>query len=120
RQSVDPGTFSASLTLRPGVRQDEAETALVRVLESAAESAPSREELDRALRQAEAQAAYSLDGVTNQAFALLFYELLGDWRQARDHMQRLRSVTPEAVRDAARRVLRAENRTVGWFIPEGG
>jgi zinc protease len=118
RQSVDPGTFSGSLTLRPGVAPEEAEAALTHVLESAAETAPAQEELDRVLRQTEAQAAYSLDGVTNQAFALLFYELLGDWRQARDHIERLRSVTPEAVRQAAERVLRPENRTVGWFIPE--
>jgi zinc protease len=68
----------------------------------------------------EAQVAYSLDGVTNQAFAMLFFQLHGDWRRLNRHLEALRAVTPEDVARVAQTYLRPEGRTVGWFIPESG
>lgn len=118
RFSVDPATFGASLTLRSGVEPEAAEAALVRTLEGVPDQPPTAEELDRTLRQVEAQVAYSLDGVTNQAFALLFFELLGSWRRVGEHLERLRAVSPEDVTRVAQTYLRPQNRTVGWFIPE--
>lgn len=118
RLSVDPSIFGASLTLRTGVSPAAAEEALLRVLEGVADDPPTQEELDRTLRQVEAQVAYSLDGVTNQAFALLFFQLHGDWRRVEEHLDRLRAVTPEDVVRAAQSYLTSENRTTGWFIPE--
>jgi zinc protease len=118
RTAVDPSTFSASLTLRSGVRPEAAEAALIAVLEGVPDLPPTAEELQRTLRQVEAQVAYSLDGVSNQAFALLFYELLGDWRRADQHLERLRAVTPEDVAHVAELYLRPEHRTTGWFLPQ--
>lgn len=120
RFSVDPHVFGASLTLREDVEPARAEAALVEVVEGLAEEPPETAELERALRQAEAQFAYSRDGVTSQAFALMLFQLLGHWSDLERHVDRLRAVTREDVARVAGAYLRPEHRTVGWFFPAEG
>jgi zinc protease len=117
RYSVDPHTFSASLTLRPGGSPEAAEGALLETLEGVAGAPPTEVELARALRQTEAQLAYSREGVSSQAFALVYFQLLRHWSDRERHLERLRAVTAEDVARVAATYLRPENRTVGWFIP---
>jgi len=117
RFSVDPHTFSASLTLREGVSPEQAETALLQVIEGVANDPPSEAELARTLRQTEAQVSYGQEAVTSQAFALVYFELLGHWSDVNQHLDRLREVTAADVARVAATYLRPANRTVGWFIP---
>ena len=117
RASLDPNLFSISLTLREGVAPEQAEAAVLAELARLAQEPPSPEEMSKALRQSEAQFAYGRDGVTSQAFALGYFEHLGDWRQLARHPDRLRAVTPDDVRRAAATYLTEHGRGVGWFIP---
>lgn len=117
RYSLDPHTFSASLTLRPDGSPAEAEAALLAVLEGVAEQPPSEEELARTLRQAEAQYCYGREGVSSQAFGLTYFHLLTHWSDQDRHVERLRAVTSEDVARVAATYLRPNNRTVGWFFP---
>jgi zinc protease len=117
RFMMDPYAFSVSMTVREETPLEEAEEALVRVTEAVAVQPPTPEELGRVLRQAEAQFAYSRDGVTSQAYSLLFFQLLSHWSDLERHLERLREVTPEDVARVARAYLCPSNRTVGWFIP---
>ncbi|MFN3651891.1 MAG: M16 family metallopeptidase [Armatimonadota bacterium] len=118
RFSTDPYAFSASLTLREGRDPAEAEAVLAEVVEGLATEPPSEEELARLRCQAEAQFAYSRDGVTSRAFALLHFHLLGHWSNLDHHLERLQAVTPEEIARVAARYLTPENRTTGWFLPE--
>jgi zinc protease len=117
RASLDPNLFSVWLTVRDGVALETAEAALLQELTRLVEEPPSPGELAKALRQSEAQFAYGRDGVTSQAFALGYFEHLGDWRNLARHVERLRSVTPEDVRRVTATYLRETGRVVGWFIP---
>jgi zinc protease len=117
RFSLDPYVFSASLTLREDVHPEHAEQALLAALEDVARRPPTDDDLARVMRQAEAQFAYSRDGVTSQAYALVYFQLLGHWSDLERHVERLRAVTPDDVARVAATYLRPENRTVGWFIP---
>lgn len=117
RLSRDPNVLSASLTPREDVDPKQAERALVATLEGAAERPPSDEELEKALRQAEAQLAYGRESVTGHAYALMLFQLLGHWSDLDRHVERLRKVTPGDVARVVARYLRPENRTAGWFIP---
>jgi zinc protease len=117
RASLDPNLFSVWLTVRDGVALETAEAALLRELSRLAEEPPSPDELAKALRQSEAQFAYGRDGVTSQAFALGYFEHLGDWRNLARHVERLRGVTPEDVRRVAATYLTETGRIVGWFVP---
>jgi zinc protease len=118
RASLDPNLFSVWLTVRDGVALETVEEALLRELLLLAEEPPTREELAKALRQSEAQFAYGRDGVTSQAFAVGYFEHLGDWRNLARHVERLRSVTPEEVQRVATTYLTESGRVVGWFVPE--
>lgn len=117
RFSVDPHTFSVSLTLREGVSPEQAERAVLAVVEGVAEEPPTEEELAKTLRQTEAQVSYGQEAVTSQAFALTYFHLLGHWSDAEQHLERLRAVTAADVARVAATYLQPANRTVGWFIP---
>jgi zinc protease len=117
RAALDPYVFSASLTLRPDGVPGPAEEALLATIEGLAADPPTEAEIERARKQAEAQFAYSRDGVTSQAFGLAFYQLLGHWSDLERHIAGFRSVTPDEVARVARTYFRPENRTVGWFFP---
>jgi zinc protease len=117
RASLDPNLFTLSVTAREGASRDEIEATLFRELDRLTHEPPALEEMARALRQSEAQFAYGRDGVTSQAFALGYFQHLGDWRNLARHVERLRAVTPEDVTRVAATYLREENRIVGWFVP---
>jgi len=117
RFSVDPHTFSASLTMREGVVPEQAENALLNVIEGMAAEPPTEAELARTLRQTEAQISYGQEAVTSQAFALVYFQLLGHWSDVERHIQRLHEVTAADVARVAATYLHPANRTVGWFIP---
>ena len=117
RSGVDPNLFSGSLTVRHGTDPAEAERALIACMEGVAEDPPTAEEMAKTLRQAEAQFAYSRDGVTSRAFALGAFEAHTTWRDLERHLDKLRAVTPEDVQRVAATYLREENRTVGVFLP---
>ena len=117
RASLDPNLFSISLTVREGVAPEQAEAALLAELARLTQEPPTVEEMTKALRQSEAQFAYGRDGVTSQAFALGYFEHLGDWRRLEQHIDRLRAVTPDDVRRVAATYLTERGRVVGWFIP---
>jgi len=74
-------------------------------------------ELDKAKKQAAALFAYGTEGVTGQAFWLAFSENFSSYTWYEDYLARLRAVTLDEVQDAARRLLRRSQRTVGWFVP---
>jgi zinc protease len=117
RASLDPNLFSLSLTVREGAAPEQAEAALLNELALLAREPPTAEEMAKALRQSEAQFAYGRDGVTSQAFALGYFEHLGDWHNLARHTERLRAVTPEEVCRVAATYLTEQRRVVGWFIP---
>jgi zinc protease len=103
--------------VREGVAPEQAEAALLDELALLTQEPPTAEEMTKALRQSEAQFAYGRDGVTSQAFALGYFEHLGDWRNLARHIERLRAVTPEELRRVAATYLTEKGRVVGWFIP---
>jgi zinc protease len=74
-------------------------------------------ELHRAVRQVEAQFVYSSEGVTNQAFWLGQWNLLGDWKRALDLPREIRSVTAADVRRVAQAYFNCDQRVVGWLEP---
>lgn len=117
RASLDPNLFSISLTVREGVAPEQAEAAVLEELARLTQDPPAPEEISKALRQSEAQFAYGRDSVTSQAFALGYFEHLGDWRSLARHTERLRAVTPDDVRRVAATYLTEQRRVVGWFIP---
>jgi zinc protease len=74
-------------------------------------------ELVKAKAQLRARLVFDADSVTNIAHQLGYYETIGSVELFTAAPARIAAVTLEDVAAAARAVLAASNRTVGWFEP---
>jgi zinc protease len=119
--TLDPYLFAFDATLRNDVEPARAEAAIVREIERIQREGVPEEELVRTKRQLHAQVVYSLEGVTNQGFALGFMDLVaGDPAAWQTFPEALQRVTAEDVQRVATNYLGDRQRTAGWFIPENG
>jgi zinc protease len=79
------------------------------------------DERARTKRQLHAQVVYSLEGVTNQGFALGFMDLVArDAAAWQTFPEALQSVTSDDVQRVASTYLVDDQRTTGWFVPQDG
>jgi zinc protease len=119
--TLDPYLFACDATLREGVEPARGEQAIVTEIERIRKEGVPAEELGRTKRQLHAQVVYSLEGVTNQGFALGFMDLVardpGAWETFPTALQ---EVTSDDVQRVASTYLIEDQRTVGWFVPRNG
>jgi zinc protease len=119
--TVDPYLFAMDATLRDGVEPARAEAAILGELEKIQRDGVPGDELARTKRQLHAQVVYSLEGVTNQGFALGFMDLVahdaGAWETFPEALQQ---VTAEDVQRVAATYLVERQRSAGWFVPDNG
>jgi zinc protease len=121
--TLDPYLFAFDATLRSGVEPARAEQAIVREIERIQREGVPADELARTKRQLHAQVVYSLEGVTNQGFALGFMDLVArDPAAWQTFPEVLQSVTSDDVQRVASKYLADNQRTTGWFnpIPQNG
>src|SRR3984893_5482828 len=117
--TVDPYLFVVDATLRDGVEPARGEDAILTEIERVQREGVPADELARTKRQLHAQVVYSLEGVTNQGFALGFMDLVaGDAAAWETFPAALQSVTPDDVQRIANTYLVDKQRTTGWFLPE--
>jgi len=115
--AVDPFPYTLSVVVRPDREPAEVEEALEKELKQVMNDAVTEEEVNKAIKQAQAQFAYSSESVTGQALWLGFTEIFADHTWSDTYLENLRAVTVEDVRHVAQSVLSRSNRTVGWYIP---
>jgi zinc protease len=119
--TLDPYLFALDATLRSGVDAARAEAAIVAEIERIQREGVPEDELLRTRRQLHAQVVYSLEGVTNQGFALGFMDLVArDAAAWQAFPEALQKVTAADVQRVALRYLVDRQRTVGTFIPDDG
>lgn len=117
--AVDPFPYTLSIAVRPDHDPDEVEDAVERELERVMQDAVTEEELEKAIKQAKAQFAYSSESVTGQGLWLGFSEIFADHIWAEHYLESLSQVSVKDVERAAREYLNPANRTVGWYVPSG-
>jgi zinc protease len=116
--TLDPYLFAVDATLRNGVEPARAEEAIVHELDRIKREGVPEEELARTKRQLHAQVVYSLEGVTNQSFALGFMDLVANDPAAWETFPAaLQEVTSDDLQRVASKYLLDDQRTVGWFVP---
>ncbi len=120
RLTQDPGLFTIRAILRNGRTPEEVEPLLLAELERLAEVPPNPEELARTVRQLRAQLAYGSESTTAQAYWLGIQAMLGHPEHLGAVLEEVGTVQPEDVQRIAVQYLRAERRTVGWFVPVEG
>lgn len=117
--TIDPYLYSITITARPEVSAERIISAVDEEISRLQQSKVTREEIDRAVKQARALFAYGSENITNQAFWLGYTEMFDSYRWFSEYVQRLQNVTPEQLQDAAQKVLRRSSRVVGIYVPEG-
>lgn len=120
--SLDPFLFTLGAAVREGGSPEAVEEAILAEIAKLRAEHITEEELAVAIRQAQAQFAYSSESVTNQGLTLGFVEMVDHYQRIDVILDELAQVTPDDVIRVARTYLYEDNRVVGWFIPteEGG
>ncbi len=113
-----PFLYSISCTARDGVALASLEEATLAALDAVASDGVRPEEVEKARNQLRARLVFDEDGVTNLAHQLGYFSTVGNLEMYWGLMARVLAVTDEDVTRVAKRYLRAENRTVGWFQAE--
>jgi zinc protease len=115
--TVDPFPYTLSAVVRPERSPAEVEEVLEAELARITADTVKQEEVDKAIKQAKAQFAYSSESVTGHALWLGFSEIFADHTWAESYLENLGAVTVEDVRRVAGKILDPASRTVGWYVP---
>jgi zinc protease len=112
-----PFLYMVSATAMDGTPLAAVEAALLEELERVQREGVSDAELTKAKAQLRARLVFDRDSVTNIAHQLGYFETIARADVFISLPSRIAEVTLSQVADAARDILRASNRTVGWFDP---
>lgn len=115
----EDGLFTIRATANPNVSLDELEQKLLEEVKHLATATPSAAELERVRAQVLASKIYGLDSVFGQAMELGYYAMAGiHWQEAELFADKLASVTPEAVSQAAKHWLVPERLAIAHVLPK--
>src|SRR5581483_272473 len=117
-QFLDPGLFTLSVMLRPGVTHEDAEVASLREIRKLKTELVSERELQRAKNIILSQMIYLRDSPFGVVSALAEAEAVADWKFYADLPKNIEAVTADDIQLVAQKYFTTDNRTVGWFIPK--
>ena len=112
-----PFLYTISVTATEGTPLPAIEAALVAELDAVRRDGITPAELTKAQAQLFARLVFEADSVTNIAHQLGYFETIGSLDVFQEAPARIAKVTVEDIAAAARRILAASNRTVGYFDP---
>lgn len=116
--SLDPGLFGFSATVRAGRTLEEVEAAMLAEIQRVIDEPVEDVELAKTLKQSRAQFAYANESVSNRAYWLGRMEMIDSYRRLYTFLDSLSAVTKDDVQRVAHSYLKLPDRTIGWFVPE--
>ena len=115
--TAEPFLYYVSMTANRGIALAAAEEALIRELDEVARAGVDEQEVARARTQLFARLIFDADSVTNVAHQIGYFDTIASIERLRSLPGAIGRVTAREVSDAAAALLRASNRTIGWFDP---
>jgi zinc protease len=113
-----PGLEVIGAVVKAGQPIEPVRDALIKAVESFAQTPPTAEEMERTRRNFANGIEKALNDPQKVGVTLSEEIALGDWRLLFEGRDKLASITPEQVSAVAARYLRRDNRTVGVFLPD--
>jgi zinc protease len=110
--------YSLSATVSTGRTLAAVEDALLDELDRLMRDSITEREIEKAKAQLRARFVFDMDGVTDIAHQLGYFETIASWRDALTLGDRLAAVSLADVQEIARAVFTPSNRTIGWFEPQ--
>jgi zinc protease len=117
---LDAGWLAFYLTARDGVPHERIERAFTETVERLRQEGVTDRELQKAINQVRAELTMSYGSVSGLARAIGSLEMTVGYREFDHLLDKIRQVTVADVQRVARAYLSVDNRTIGWFVPEGG
>ncbi len=116
--SIEPGLFYVTGKPAPGISLETADKALQHELEILKEELVSEYELRKLVNKFESQDVFSNINYQNKATNLGYFELLSCAEDINTEVDKYLALTPEKVRDAARKYFREENCSTLYYKAE--
>ena len=113
----DPGLMSVDAEVPRGGSPEEVKDLILNTVEQIGQGGVTDEEVKRAKQQILKSREMAANDTARIGVSLSEWAAQGDWRLYFLHRDLIENVTPEAVKAAAGRYLRRNNRTVGIFYP---
>lgn len=118
--TIDPYLYDITVTLHPQSNHETVLQSIDEEIERLKNELVPEEELARAVKQQRAMIAYGNENITNQAFWLGYCEIFSTYEEwFLPLIDTLNDITPEELRQVARKYLSPEERVIGKFIPNG-
>lgn len=118
--TIDPFLYEIMLTLRNDRPVERALDVIDAEIDNLISGTILNSEIDRAVKQARALFAYGSENITNQAFWLGYSEMFANYAWFENYVKKLEEVTPESLKNTARKYLKPENRVIGFYHAENG
>jgi zinc protease len=115
-----PFLYLISATAMDGISLADVESAATSVLDDLTRGGITEHELAKARNQLRARLVFENDSVTNLGHQLGYFQTVANLDVYREAPQRIAAVTQDQVEAVARKYLRSDRRTVGWYSPTGG
>jgi zinc protease len=115
-----PFLYLVSATAMEGVSLHEVEGAATAALDEVVRCGITEREILKAKNQLRARLVFENDSVTNLGHQLGYFQTVANLDIYRDAPSRIAAVTQDQVDAVAKKYLRPDRRTVGWFSPVDG
>jgi len=115
-----PFLYLISATAMEGVSLQDVEGAATVALDAVARSGVTDREVVKAKNQLRARLVFENDSVTNLGHQLGYFQTVANLHVYQDAPNRISAVTRDQVERVAKKYLRSDRRTTGWFKPTDG
>lgn len=113
--TADAGLVSFDGKLVKGVKMEDAEKALMEVLEEMKRTAVSENELQKVKNKTESSLAFEDMSVMSRANSLAYYELLGDAALMNTELEKYQSVTTNDILEESRKIFDEKNSNTLYY-----
>lgn len=116
--TANPYVFTLSGKTTPGVSPAQTEQEIEKRLAALREIPVDQAELERAKKQIAAELVFDIETTEDAAHQLAFFEGIGAFSTLQRLPELLQSVTPEVLKQTARKYFQSHQRTIGWYLTQ--